>query len=279
VSSCPACGDDARLGACACGFNSAVTQRFTRGLAAVAPPPPPPPPPPPTQRVTARPASGRTERTHAYLVSSLLGRPFPLRSQGVTVIGRDKASHVVLPVPHVSRQHATISFANGTFTLEDRGSLNGTHVNGAPISAHRLAHGDVISIGPFELTFRLAAEPLTEPLGTDTVLLAVPSGIVGHTGGVTLPELWQLIEMHAKTGVLTIETSLARGRVEFEAGRAVHADTGAIEGEQAALYLLAGGAGTFRFTAGPRPSHRCTIRRPPGWLLFEAAKLADEASA
>jgi pSer/pThr/pTyr-binding forkhead associated (FHA) protein len=56
-----------------------------------------------------------------------------------------------------SRHHATIQHDNGTYTLTDLGSTNGTFVNGARIAAftpQALRPGDVIKIGEVEMEFR-----------------------------------------------------------------------------------------------------------------------------
>ena len=74
---------------------------------------------------------------------------------GEHVIGRDADVAVPLNSPTVSRQHARLVIAGETATLEDLGSKNGTTVRGQKItSSVKLADGDRIRIGAFELTFR-----------------------------------------------------------------------------------------------------------------------------
>lgn len=76
------------------------------------------------------------------------------------ILGRD--ADVSLPMVHdgVSRRHAEIvRDADDALNVRDLGSTNGTIVNGAPISTHRLANGDRIQIGTVELEYRLATEP------------------------------------------------------------------------------------------------------------------------
>ena len=48
---------------------------------------------------------------------------------------------------NVSREHAEIRPDGGGFVLTDLGSTNGTTVNGDPVSAHRLADGDHVTLG------------------------------------------------------------------------------------------------------------------------------------
>jgi len=68
-------------------------------------------------------------------------------------IGRDPRSELFLNDRTVSRDHAVITKADGSFALEDVGSLNGTYVNGEVVDAAELKEGDEIQIGTFHLLF------------------------------------------------------------------------------------------------------------------------------
>ena len=80
------------------------------------------------------------------------GREFPL-IQGKMVVGRGNANHVILSDPNVSRQHATLVFDRGGYSLLDLGSTNGTLVNGKNARKHRLRNGDLIKLGQTVLGF------------------------------------------------------------------------------------------------------------------------------
>ena len=68
-------------------------------------------------------------------------------------IGRDPDSIIFLNDVTVSRDHAVV-FVNGTqVTVTDRGSLNGTYVNGELIEQAELVDGDHVQIGRFVLVF------------------------------------------------------------------------------------------------------------------------------
>jgi len=68
-------------------------------------------------------------------------------------IGR-AGTDLVLDQPLVARRHADLAWEDGHHVLHDRGSANGTWVNGRRIrGAHRLAPGDVVAIGTFRLTY------------------------------------------------------------------------------------------------------------------------------
>ena len=75
---------------------------------------------------------------------------------GNTVIGRDRSTcHLILGDSKVSRCHASINLnMDGSATLIDRGSSNGSFLRGQPVNGEViLAHGDVISVGNSEIIF------------------------------------------------------------------------------------------------------------------------------
>jgi serine phosphatase RsbU (regulator of sigma subunit) len=63
------------------------------------------------------------------------------------VIGRRANSNLVLNNPYVSRDHAAIVQESGDFYLVDRGSAQGTYVNGKRVERHRLQPNDRIEFG------------------------------------------------------------------------------------------------------------------------------------
>lgn len=77
----------------------------------------------------------------------LQGGRWPLARSGL-LIGRGADCDVIVADRQVSRHHARIRIVGeGEYVLEDLGSKNGTHVNGAAIEgAHRLVDGDVIQV-------------------------------------------------------------------------------------------------------------------------------------
>jgi DNA-binding winged helix-turn-helix (wHTH) protein len=95
---------------------------------------------------------GRASLNH-WLICDGREQPLP---EGSHVIGRDVSASISLRSPKVSREHARIVIEGGVAMLEDLGSKNGTFVHGQAVKAPvRLADGDEIRIGAFQLTFRI----------------------------------------------------------------------------------------------------------------------------
>lgn len=81
-------------------------------------------------------------------------------SSGVNRIGRRAGDNeIVIPDPYCSGRHADLLAENGSFTLTDIGSTNGTMVNGVKLNAgapRELQPGDEITVG--RIVFRIEVE-------------------------------------------------------------------------------------------------------------------------
>ena len=71
-----------------------------------------------------------------------------------TTIGRSPDCGIFLDDVTVSRRHAVLAERDGTFTIEDQGSLNGTFLNRKRIESAELENGDELQIGKYRLIFR-----------------------------------------------------------------------------------------------------------------------------
>jgi ABC-type multidrug transport system ATPase subunit/ABC-type multidrug transport system permease subunit len=79
-------------------------------------------------------------------------------------IGRHPTNQLVLDVPTVSAEHAMIEYRAGVYHLIDRGSRNGTFLNGQRITEVDLNDGDLIRLGEMgssavSLTYRAGQAP------------------------------------------------------------------------------------------------------------------------
>jgi diguanylate cyclase (GGDEF)-like protein len=82
------------------------------------------------------------------------GRFVELRWKDSYILGRVDSADIVLPNNAISRKHAKISWDDGQFHIMDLNAANGTFVNKVRITRGPLVDGDVIGIGPFDLTYR-----------------------------------------------------------------------------------------------------------------------------
>lgn len=80
-------------------------------------------------------------------------RTVALASDTVT-IGRLADCDVVLKDKGASRKHAQLKLRDGTWTLTDLGSTNGTRLNGQTVQSRELADGDKITIGTTVIEFQ-----------------------------------------------------------------------------------------------------------------------------
>lgn len=70
-----------------------------------------------------------------------------------TTVGRHPKSDIFLDDVTVSRKHAFFIRSGKDFFVQDTGSLNGTYVNMQQVEEAKLADGDEVRIGKFQLTF------------------------------------------------------------------------------------------------------------------------------
>ena len=88
-----------------------------------------------------------------------LGATLAVETDAVS-IGRDETNDVCLPHETISRHHARLIYEDGSWTVSDLNSSNGTQVNGRKIEREPLQHMDEIQLGEAVLIFIDDASPL-----------------------------------------------------------------------------------------------------------------------
>lgn len=110
--------------------------------------------------------------TIAGLEGGLAGKKFTAGAEPLT-FGRGDENDIVLTTPSASRLHAELRREAAGYVLYDKGSTNGTWVNGASVTVRPLKSGDQIRIG--DELFRF------DVLDTRTTLLPVAAAAAGQS--------------------------------------------------------------------------------------------------
>ena len=76
----------------------------------------------------------------------------------LTTAGRHPNAEIFLDDVTVSRKHAEFRRSEGSFSVTDLASLNGTYLNGKRVDSSLLTDGDEVQVGKFKLTF-YSAQP------------------------------------------------------------------------------------------------------------------------
>jgi len=78
------------------------------------------------------------------------------------VIGRADSADLILDNPLVSRSHGVFESAGDATTIRDLQSHNGTYVNGQRVESVRLASGDEIKIGGYQIRYLAEGGPIAD---------------------------------------------------------------------------------------------------------------------
>jgi pSer/pThr/pTyr-binding forkhead associated (FHA) protein len=104
-------------------------------------------------------------------------RSIKLRS-AETLVGRQKGCDLRIPSAEISRRHCILSFADGTLTVEDLNSANGTFVNDQQVLGKQTVKpGDQLKIGPMIFGIDYDAE---DSLAKTPKQLALPAAIANE---------------------------------------------------------------------------------------------------
>jgi CheY-like chemotaxis protein len=101
------------------------------------------------------------------------------------------------------------------------------------------------------------------------------SEISGNLAQVFLPDLWQMLSLNAKSGIIQVEGEGISGSIYIEKGEIISAVTHNIVGEKALYRLIPLKEGKFRFIPG-KVGVRRTIHTPSQQVVLEGMRHYDE---
>jgi hypothetical protein len=143
MESCPVCGAEIEDGATTCAACGAVVHEVTASF-------------PPVGSDGAVHEHEGIESDGPLLIvrkGPEVGERFYLDRPRLS-IGRDPESDIFLNDITVSRCHALLELdADGSVSMSDAGSLNGTYVNGVSVDRAVLRNGDQLQVGRFQMVF------------------------------------------------------------------------------------------------------------------------------
>ncbi len=91
------------------------------------------------------------------------GRVFELLKPQMT-LGRLPDNDIHIDHGSVSGHHAVLTLDGEDFLVQDLNSTNGSRVNGAKISQHKLTRGDLLQVGNIQLSYESEASGVAQPL-------------------------------------------------------------------------------------------------------------------
>lgn len=175
-------------------------------------------------------------------------------------IGRDTKNDLILESAAVSREHAGVIFRDGRWYVEDRGSFNGTYLNGTrvvPGTPLPLRHADRISIGTETLVFSWPAQ-LEDPDTTEAL------DEVATSNGAQLSSFQrQVVQCLCASWLAgsSLETLPSNEQIAAELGT-----PGATGTVKAALRRIYAKAGLSDQPAHAKRRALCRVARQRGWI-------------
>lgn len=83
---------------------------------------------------------------------------------GVNTVGRSPDNGVVIDHPSISSRHCEFELGADSLIVRDRGSTNGTYVNGARITEARLERGQKIRLGDVQMQAEWSSDNVAAPV-------------------------------------------------------------------------------------------------------------------
>lgn len=241
------------------------------------------------------PSEAKSEPRYAlrFISGKYQGGEYPLAEGQEIVIGRSSELDMVLVEEMVSRKHARIALADGSISIEDLGSTNGTFVNGEKVQQGTLREGDRVLIGTNIL--KVVAAPQDAQARANLKAMAVGRVTAKQQGGgrateeaprmsgnleeIPLPDLLQLFGTSRKAGVLVLRSSGREGRIYLNEGRIRFAEFGGVTGVPPlkALYRMLGWqTGSFALDPPDTREFEAGIDVSAQEVLMEGFRQQDE---
>jgi len=210
------------------------------------------------------------------------------------MIGRGSINWMVLNDRLVSRVHASITPSPKGPLFTDRGSANGSQVNGLPVQETMLKHGDTIRIGKFLfhvfcgtreeaeqwLTRRTTGTKTEQTITELNVSQLRPTDMLGDLSAFNIIVLLQTLVDQKRNGTLTLTLAgQPLGKICFATGAIVYAETAAgVKGKEAFYELAVTPKGQFTFRVDERAPALLIMDNPTG-LILEACRRFDDQQA
>lgn len=147
-------------------------------------------------------------------------------------LGRGRDTQLTIAHPTVSRHHCQVYELDGVLMVKDKGSLNGTFINGERIDGDRILRpGQTLTVGP--LTFRAeydvadsAQDVLTDVPAADGLAEALPVTPVPQTAAPLPPSVDAPETIHFASDGLNETTDLPPVPMAAEAAQPADDDSG-----------------------------------------------------
>jgi predicted component of type VI protein secretion system len=175
-------------------------------------------------------------------------------------LGRDTGNDLIMASAAVSREHAAVTFRDGRWYIEDRGSFNGTYLNGTrvvPGTPLPLRHADRISIGPETIIFSWPAQA-DDPDTTE------PQEELSGANGAQLSSLQrQVVQYLCEPWLAGASLESLPSNEEIAARLGTPGATGTVKAALRRIYAKAG--------LSDQPAHAkrralCRVARQRGWI-------------
>jgi signal transduction histidine kinase len=149
------------------------------------------------------------------------GRRFELKAKPMA-LGRDGSNPIRLHDTEVSRRHAEVRPAEGSYQVVDLGSANGTFLNGRPVDLSPLRSGDQLRLGQTVMLFNEGSASLERELTERVDMLghASPEDRSAIIKSIPAADASRVLESHQTAGEW-LKIRLANLSVMYQATQAI----------------------------------------------------------